>query len=394
MFILLVMCLFMQNACFANNGVSFIYINGSDSNSEKDRVWFEKGVGKFHPLLVDKIEKNKKTIGAQFNDYKYKINPKPTIFFWGDESKDDIAFMRAQLDLTKSPGAPAAFFARSMISAYLHDAIWVSKPPHMAPVLEQLNTLVKEEHNKGNKVVLFGYSAGTFVTYEYAFSRIRYIDLKELFDTYESSDAIKKFVAANPHKNTCLAAIARAKIGAATATGDIILDNVDARVKENYLKIDEATESACAPEDTTLGVINYASPLVLFYSDITDPKYQISHFNKYLLKHFMENGLFFVTVNFREDPLGIPAARNLTIDEMEKSTSLQLVSPKGIFYENSGVKSWRSFVVAHTSYYSARRIFSSAVVKTMVDGHDFLYDEEFQAKMLKKRKRAEASKMR
>ncbi len=375
----------MQNLCFAQDKVTFIYINGSNTNAQRDIDWFNKGIAKFHPMLKKKIEKNQNIVGTQFSKYKFEINPQPKIFFWGDQSKNDIEFMHSSLDLTKNLGAPGAYFARSMISAYLHDAIWVSKTYHMLPILEKLNASVKEEQKKGNKVALFGYSAGTFVTYQYMFTKYRYVSLKEVFNEAGVSDDVKKFVAANPKKNTCLSAIGAAKIGTVTPKGDLIIDDIDKRLKENYLKIDEITEAACAPENV-LGVVNYASPVVVFYSDLTDPKFEYSEYNKYLIKYIMENDLVFVTVNFREDPLGFPASRNLTVDEMEKSTGLDIESPKGIFYDNSKVKSWRSFAVAHTSYYSARRIFSNAIVKTMTEGYRFQYDPEFQAKMLKKRK--------
>ncbi len=386
---------FVQTTCLAQTQtsspkvtspkVTFIYTNGSNSNSEKDKVWFNKGVAKFHPMLKQKIEKNQDTVETEFNKYKYAINPQPKLFYWGDESKKDLEFMRSQLSITKSFSPTLAFFARKMISAYLHDAIWVQKDYHMFPILDSLNKSVKEEYQKGNKVVLFGYSAGTFIAYEYMFNKYRYMGMKELFDSAGVDDEIKKFIAENPRKNTCLSAIETGKLGVFNQEGKLILDNVDERLKEHYLKIDETTEAVCAPEDTVLGAINFASPIALFYSDLTDPKFEFFRFNKYLLKYIMENDLIFVTINFREDPLGFPSSKNLTVKEMEAKTGIEIVSPKGIFFDNSDVKSWRSFLFAHTSYYNARRIFSNAIVKTMVDGYRFQYDTAFQAQMIKKR---------
>ena len=50
----------MQNVCFA--GVSFLYINGSNNNDEKSKVWFENGSEKLHPAVKEKFEKNPEII--------------------------------------------------------------------------------------------------------------------------------------------------------------------------------------------------------------------------------------------------------------------------------------------------------------------------------------------
>ena len=101
----------------------------------------------------------------------------------------------------------------------------------------------------------------------------------------------------------------------------------------------------------------------------------------------MEKGLFFLTVNYREDPLGFPSSRNLTIDEMEQLAGIEINNPKGFIYDNSSVWSKRSVLFAHTSYWSARGTFSKAVVKAFTNGYRLQYDKEFQEKVLKNNKK-------
>ena len=43
-----------------------------------------------------------------------------------------------------------------------------------------------------------------------------------------------------------------------------------------------------------------------------------------------------------------------------------------------------TFRGAHTAYWSARGIFSSAIVKSFVKAYKFQYDEKYQNKVLKK----------
>ena len=357
----------LQNICFA--GISFVYINGSNNNDAKMQNWFIKGVNKLHLTLKQKFEKNPDISTFFANNPEYNINEEPVIFFWGDKSKKDLDFVKNQLDLTKALCPTLAYKVRSILTSCLHDAIWVQKQHNMLPILDDLNDIVINEAEKGNKVILYGYSAGTFITYEYMFNKLRYINAEDLFNVLNVSDNVRKFVKEHPTKNTCISALSKAGIGVVSEDGHLLFKNYDNNIEKNYLKIKEATKTTCAPEEVFLGVVNYASPLVLFYSDLADPDYELNYYNKLMMKYLIEQGLFFITINYREDPLGFPTSRNLTIDEMEKIMNLKFNEPKGFVYDNSSVWSKRSFMSAHTSYWSSKRAFSNAVVKAFTNGY-------------------------
>lgn len=376
--------LMLQNVCLAQTGVSFVYINGSNNNDEKMRNWYIEGVQKLHPVMKKKFEKNKEIKQVFLDKPQYKINEEPVIFFWGDKSQKDLEFVQGQLDLTKAFSPTIAYKVRSMLAAYLHDAIWVQKQHNMLPILDELNDTVIKEAQKGSKTVLYGYSAGSFVTYEYMFNKLPYLNPEELFNEIDVSDNVRKFASEHPLENTCISALSKAEIGTVSQSGHLILKKIDDNsLEENYLKLREATKTACAPAGSLQGVVNFASPLVLFYSDLADPDYELTYYNKLMLKYIIENGLFFITVNYREDPLGFPSTKNLTIDEMEKLANIEIKDPKGFVYDNSSVWSKRSVLFAHTSYWSAKRTFSNAVVKAFTNGYRLQYDKEFQEKVLK-----------
>lgn len=376
--------LMLQNVCLAQTGVSFVYINGSNNNDEKMRNWYIEGVQKLHPVMKKKFEKNKEIKQIFLDKPQYKINEEPVIFFWGDKSQKDLEFVQGQLDLTKAFSPTIAYKVRSMLAAYLHDAIWVQKQHNMLPILDELNDTVIKEAQKGSKTVLYGYSAGSFVTYEYMFNKLPYLNPEELFNEIDVSDNVRKFASEHPLENTCISALSKAEIGTVSQSGHLILKKIDDNsLEENYLKLREATKTACAPAGSLQGVVNFASPLVLFYSDLADPDYELTYYNKLMLKYIIENGLFFITVNYREDPLGFPSTKNLTIDEMEKLANIEIKDPKGFVYDNSSVWSKRSVLFAHTSYWSAKRTFSNAVVKAFTNGYRLQYDKEFQEKVLK-----------
>ena len=208
-----------------------------------------------------------------------------------------------------------------------------------------------------------------------------------MFNAIDVSDHVKNFVKARPIGNTCISALSKAQIGVVSDAGHLIFKNVDDDLENNYMKLQEATKTACIPPETVSGIVNFASPLPLFYSDLGDPDYELNYYGKQMLKYIVENSMFFITINYREDPLGFPTANNLTFDEMEKMLGIEIENPTGFIYDNSSVWSKRSALFAHTSYFSSKKTFSKAVVKAFANGYRLQYDKKFQEKVLNSHKK-------
>lgn len=370
--LILISVLLLQNASLAQNNISFVYINGSNNNDEKMKNWFEKGVAKLHPVMKSSFEKNDEAASIFLKNGENVINPDARIFFWGDKSKSDLEFVEKQLDLSKAFSPTIAYGVRSLIASFLHDAIWVQKSHNMLKIIDELQQSVLSEHKNGNQVVLFGYSAGSFVTYEYLFNKLPYLNAEDLFDVAGADDDVRKFVRENPRKNTCISALSKANIGAVTSDGHLRFTTNLESFKKNYLNIDAVTDAACVPDGAIKGIVNFASPLVLFYSDVADPDYDLTYYNRFMLKYILEHDMFMLTVNFKEDPMGFPTTRNLTAEELSKIANIDIIDVKGFVYDNSKVWSKRTFLLAHTSYWSARKTFSKAVVQSIVDGYKFM----------------------
>ena len=390
-FLLSIFLIFIfSTSSYGGDNVSFIYINGSNNNDEKMANWYENGVKKLHPVLRKKILKNR-TIKKYYSQFGgLSIDEEPVIFFWGYNSKNDLEFVKSQLEISKMVSSSGAYIVRNLITQFLHDAIWVQKPHNMKPILDDLNKKVIEQSQKDNKVMLYGYSAGTFITYQYMFNKLRYIDPENLFEKLNVDEDFINFVKANPQGNTCISALSEdgSKIGTFTSNGHLIMNPNKQMLKESYLKLKEVTPKVCAPEDNFAGTINFASPLVLFYSDMSDPDYEKSYYSVLMVKYILEKGIFMMTINFREDPLGFPTNRNLTISEIERLLEIKIENPSGVIYDNSGVWSKRMFPFAHTAYWSARGTFSSAIVKSFVNAYKFQYDEKYQQKVIKRNKKS------
>ena len=197
-FIILLCLIFTCAYSYAADNLSFIYINGSNNNDEKMKNWYEAGVHKLHPVLKKKFIKNHSIKKYYSQLGGLNIKDEPVIFFWGDKSKADLDFVKKQLNISKAISSSGAYIARSLIAQYMHDAIWVQKSHNMLPILDELNNTVKKEANEGNEVILYGYSAGTFVTYEYLFNKLPYINLEKLFEALSVDKDILDFVKSNP----------------------------------------------------------------------------------------------------------------------------------------------------------------------------------------------------
>lgn len=373
----------IQLNCFAQSGITFLYINGSNNNDERMKNWYENGVKSLHPYMRNEFEQNPFTQKYFLKNGQYYINEQPTIFFWGYKSHDDLSFVEKNLAISKSFSTWLAYQIRYALTCFLHDAIWVQKYHNMLPILDDLHQTIKAEAKKGNKVVLYGYSAGSFITYEYLLTRMPYINVVDFFDKVKVSQTERDFVAKHPMKNTCMAALGQ-ELAVFSAAGHIVPNDDENSFKKDYMNLDNLTNEYCAADNTVKGIVNFASPLVLFYSDLSDPNYQLTYYNRFLFKYIIENDMFWLTVNYRADPLGFPGGRNLTIEEIEQATGVDIEPHAGFIYDQSDTWGRNSALATHTSYWTTRRIFSKAVARAYERGYRHQYDDNFKPKTVKK----------
>lgn len=88
--------------------------------------WYIRGVNKLHPVMKKKFEKNSQ-IRKWSKDNKLVIEDKPVIFFWGYNSKTDLDFVKDRLNISKAFSSTLAYEIRSLLTQFMHDAIWVQK---------------------------------------------------------------------------------------------------------------------------------------------------------------------------------------------------------------------------------------------------------------------------
>ncbi len=362
--------------CQEATEIQFIYINGSNNNDKKMTDWFFEGVQKMHPYMYSTFN-NSEFINQKFLDNgKYKITQTPQAFFWGDRSNQEIKTLNSDLKLTKMFSPKLAQTVRSLLAHYLHDAIWVSHYRNMHPVIEDLHKQVMLNYKNNKSVVLFGYSAGAFVTYEYMFNKLPDIDIAQFIEKTKLSAEFKTFVKENKKQDTCIDALVESGLAVYSADGKLVPNMSLENAKNNYLNIDKYTCEYCIPDGALKGIVNFASPLVLFYSDISNPEYPLTYFNKLLYKYILENDMFWLTVNYADDPLGYPTTRNLSYKDLKDKVDMEILPNEGFLFSKSNVKSRRTFIGAHTSYWDTAKKFSKAVVDAYQEGYNLYNDND------------------
>lgn len=372
--ILAILILLVVNGYFAQaneqNEIQFIYINGSNNNDKKMTEWFFNGMNKLHPKMKEAFSTSEYTQEKFLENGKYSISEKPEAFFWGDKSSEEIESINSDLNITKMFSPRLAQRVRSFMAHCLHDAIWVSHYRNMHPVIEDLHKQIVKNHKEGKSVVLFGYSAGSFITYEYMFNKFANINLENYFENTFVSEELKTHIKANKKKDTCIDALLESNLAIYSAEGKLIPNNNTEIAIKNYEKIDNYTCKYCMPKGAVKGVVNFASPLVLFYSDISNPNYPLTYHNKLLYKYLLENNMFWLTVNYADDPFGYPTTKNISYIDLRDKLNMEIKPDKGFLFSKSDIKSRRTVLGAHTSYWATGKKFSKAVVQAYKDGYE------------------------
>lgn len=365
--------------------LTFIYINGSNDYSGADRLKFKdhftKQVKGLHPYMVKAFNEDKLIQKNLLKNGKIVVNEEPIVFYWGDKSLDQVKQLNDDLDLTKTFSPRVAQIVRSTFARCMHDAVWVQKYQNMSVLIDELQAVVKSEQDKGNQVILLGYSAGSFITYEYFLNKFISIFPSEM-QSDTSNKAVNDIIAKYPAQKTCLDALMEADIMRLDLYGRYSLNPDTSIVVKQYPQLDKYTKSACFDNGTVKGVVNFASPLGLFYSEVKDSKSDINYLSKLMYKHILETDIFWLTVNYREDPLGIPASRNVTKDELQALSLGTIKFNRGFVYDKSDIISRRTFISAHLAYWDTQKRFAKAVVQAYNDGYLNMYPESVDAEDL------------
>lgn len=369
-FALLIICV---NFAAAGERIEFIYINGSNNNDIKMTKWFYKGISNFHPVLRKTLLEDEFTYNYLLKNGKYDVAIEPQILFWGDYSKNNLTDLKEDLSIMNKYSPRIAQRVRELFAYCIYDAIWVSKYVNMYPILEELHGKIMNNYKKGNQTVILGYSAGTFITYSYFLERLPAITKENFLNLVEIKGENKKIYDKYNFQDTCVLALERTGFITNSTDRESLLYESPSLFERKIKQLDSYTKTSCAPKGSIKAVINYASPLPLFFDDLNDPEHKLSILKTYVYKYAIENDLFYLTVNFAEDPMGYPLGSNLSLREIYEQYGITLDAKGGFFYDKSNLKSAHTFILAHTSYWRNPKTFAKGILDAYKTGYKYFY---------------------
>lgn len=366
------MLVFLQGTCKAQD-VNFIYIHGTNDNNYAKKQEFSKSVAELHPYIKKAFENDPLAKKHFLRDGYYVIDSEPIAFYWGDRSKEDLNLMVDWLDITKFFSPKLAQSVRSTLTYTLHDAIWIQKYNNMRPVVRNLHSIINYSVDQNeDKFVLFGHSAGSFITFEYLLYKLPMIDPIDFLRQRKVSEARLMEYKKIYSKNTCVDGLLLSGIANYLRDGSFVLVDRD-HLTENYKNMANVTKDACVADGSLKGIVLFGTPVTLFYSGFNMSS---SKLYLHLLKYIIENNMFLISVNYAEDPLGFPISTNDNYDliaTFQDKYDCTIKPNHGFLYDKSNIRSNKFVASAHTSYWKTPKLFSKSIIEAYNEGYGSYY---------------------
>ncbi len=83
--------------------------------------------------------------------------------------------------------------------------------------------------------------------------------------------------------------------------------------------------------------------------------------------------MFYLTLNFADDPMGYPLTGNITLEDVEKFANIKITPYNGFFYDKSDIKTYHTFLTAHTSYWKTSKLFATSIADAYEKGCNHFY---------------------
>lgn len=373
--LVLVLLFSLNSPVFAEETpINVIYVHGSNQVNLGGVDGFATWINRMHPNLKKNFEKND-FIKSHLLSNAY-ISDKPEMLYWGNMLKNNKSLVDSGLEKSKKKSNKFSQFTRGLIGQVVHDAVWLQKNKNMTPILNELNDKVLANYKNGEKTMLVGYSAGTFITLNYLLMRNPIINMNNLFEEFNGQYNItkkdKELVSKYTKQNTCISAALRSKLFVMNNEG-VLSINPNQKEREAALKqIDNLTALSCAPDDAISGVLNFGSPIVVFYSEFSDENHLYKYLIAKMMQDIVETDKFYLTVNYSKDPIAVPIP-NFTYDKLLNNENCKGIKKGNGFIYDTIVSGGGITAEGHTQYWYTTNAYTKAVAKSYAKGYEYFY---------------------
>lgn len=346
--------------------IHFVYIHGTNYNTEKWRNIFYRDVDTLHQLLKSQFEKSLLIQETFLKNGQHTIAEKPVAYYWGDQTHEEIQFLNHHLDLTNHGLNRISINqnARKLIAHVLHDAAWFEKEVNKQEVLTKLFNTIHRKTSKGENVVVLGHSAGSLVTYELMTHRLAFFDVQSFLKEVG-------FIGGNRSipqiENTCLKALLVANIVDIDDEGRFApSETLKSELNQRLTNLQTVTQDQCIPANQLKGFVTFGSPLPVFSSSIGDFEKTDSYFSDYLHAFIYEHDIFWMHVNHGDDPIAVAIPEAELQDFL---TGVFKTRHKGFIANHIGKHRGANVVNSHVWYWHKPKSFAKLMVKAYEEGY-------------------------
>lgn len=367
--------------CSRDQCLDFIYLHGTQRNSEEARDGFLEYVDPLHDWVMAELYTRPEAHAGLLENDRLRINPEPVKFYWGDMSSEALAQAEDLLSWSDSEhGEPGTFSALAQKYFVLgtHDTYWISEQQNKRLVNLALHDVIAASLAKGRKPVLFGHSAGAIVIQAYAMYHLPYVDLAEL-EVFASEPELQALREGGGDK-TCVQAMLESGLVEFLPNGDLeIRFEQDTSTDMGQLRafresfraekiraLPKYTRQFCAPADSLRGIVTYGHPGLILHGTLTGKERDIFTL---FLRYVFENDMFWINVVHVNDPVGYAL---YDAEDVPESVAERLGMPvhrRGGFVANGAESKGASVFTAHSWYWMKPKQFAEVLAQTYAKGY-------------------------
>lgn len=361
--------------------LQFVYIHGTNRNTDKSQGDFNEEVTKLHPYIKAALEKEPLVQAHLLENGQLSISPQTINFFWGDKSHLSIQAVRRNIFI---PQLNKGFLhlgqrAREKLAFTLHDAIWVEQQTNKKSIVEALFDSVMKGGTQ--PIMLMGHSAGSLVSFDFLMYRLPYLDIQDFAKDLHADPVVLANIKAAGTQNTCLEALLSSSAIRYDAQGKLVpfFKSIEPQIPPDLLTIYRRqwletlpafTKQYCLPENKVRGLVTFGSPLALFFSLAANPEKDESYLTASMVSYMLAHNIAWLHVNHWDDFIALPLPDKPRILEVVTN---RLGSPpvlKGGFVANYiYLGHGANFYNAHSWYWRDPKAFAEAVAKDYHQGY-------------------------
>ncbi|MBY0405113.1 MAG: hypothetical protein K2X66_14525 [Cyanobacteria bacterium] len=385
--------------------IDFVYVHGVNTHKKDSDKIIKSKFTRFHQSLLNSFEKDplaKKVLlnetllpHSPLENAHIQISKTPSIFYWNQLNQGSIEAVHDNLNIFKSVQSRVSSLIQFNLATMMQDVFWLVKRHNQIQFNDSLNHHLREKVDSKHQVVLFGYSGGSVISYEYLLYYLPYIDMYEVLKRQKAplpADIVESF---HPEEKryACLQALLDSDFSRFNRQGDMVLFFSELQLKNmdalNQIKLDYTREKTpllfskisdiCLPPNRIRGLVTFGSPLTALTSSSTKNRDVEAKAGLAMVKYFFEHDIFWLNLNRLNDPLGLPLDENAILTAVQEKFQWDTPkTPGGFIYNNGTGTKGALFYNAHMWYLEKPDIFATFVSDSLKEGYQKFYHDKLQ----------------